>query len=132
MGLTKLEPLEPKPFTEEPGLSGPGRTLAAMTRSKTVRRLLVVEARDLDTDARFRRELEIDAPTDESGQRAQLATVVARLHPDAQMRSFGGEAASFLDREHLVVAHYAAAVADDRTPGVASRGGDGQQPLFAA
>lgn len=132
MRLMKLEPLEPSPLTEEPGLSGPRRTLAAMTRSKTVRRLLVVEARDLDTDARSRRELEIDAPTDESGQRAQIATVVAQLHPNAQMRSFGGEAASFLDREYLVVAHYAAAVADGRTPGVASPAGDEQQPLFAA
>ncbi len=103
-----------------------------MNRSKTVRRLLVVEARDLDTDARSRRELEIDAPTDDSGQRAQLATVVGRLHPEAQMRSFGGEAASFLDKEHLVVAHYAAALADAGTPDVAGSPGDEQQPLFTA
>lgn len=103
-----------------------------MTRSTTVRRLLVVEARDLDTDARSRRELEIDAPTDESGQRAQLVTVVAQLHPDARMRSFGGEAASFLDREHLVVAHYAATLAEARPSKSASRADDEPQPLFAA
>lgn len=98
----------------------------------TVRRLLVIEARDLDTDARSRRELEIDAPTDESGQRAQLATVVARLHPEARMRSFGEEAASFLDREHLVVAHYAATLAESRPSESASQADDEPQPLFAA
>lgn len=104
-----------------------------MTRATTVRRLLVIEACDLDTDARFRQELEVDAPTDESGQRVQLSNIIARMHPGARMRSFGNEAASFLDREHLVVAHYAAVLSEEPEARSAQASGeDQQQPLFAA
>lgn len=97
-----------------------------------VRRLLVIEACDLDTDARSRKELEVDAPTDESGQRVQLANIIARLHPGARMRSFGNGAASFLDRQHLVVAHYAGVLTEEPAAHVATAAGEGQQqPLFA-
>jgi hypothetical protein len=104
-----------------------------MTRAATVRRVLVIEACDLDSDARSRQELEVDAPTDESGQRVQLSNIIARMHPDARMRSFGNEAASFLDREHLVVAHYAGLLGEEPVSRTASAAGEvQQQPLFAA
>jgi hypothetical protein len=102
-----------------------------MTRPRTVRRLLVVEAQELDSDRRSRHEIELDAPTDESGQRAQLATMVGQMHPGARMRSFGGEAASFLGKEHLVVAHYAGAVDEESPPGSAGSVHVEQQLLFA-
>jgi hypothetical protein len=59
-----------------------------MVRSHVLPRRLIVEARDLDPDARVCRELDVDAPTDQAGQRAQLAAAVARLHSEARMRSF--------------------------------------------
>ncbi len=70
-------------------------------------RTLIVEARHLDTDERTVARFEVEVPGHEQGQRAQLAELVAGLHPKARMRSFGDGAASFLDVEHLVVAHYA-------------------------
>lgn len=107
------------------------RTLPEVSRSQTVRRLLVVEARDLDTDERTRREIEVETPNDEAGQRAQLATVVGQLHPDARMRSFGGQTASFLDAVHLVVAHYGPAL-DEPIRSSDDHLVTEQQPLFAA
>lgn len=104
--------------------------MALVIPAATVRRLVIVEATDLDTDKRARRELEVDAPIDESAQRDQLASLVAAEHPEARMRSFGNLAASFLDRRHLVVAHYGPVLqaADDSSAVT----GDQQQPLFAA
>jgi hypothetical protein len=102
-----------------------------VSRPQTVRRLLVVEARDLDTDERTRREIEVETPNDEAGQRAQLATVVSQLHPDARMRSFGGHAASFLDGAHLVVAHYGPPL-DEPLSSSDDHVVTEQQPLFAA
>lgn len=102
-----------------------------MVRSHVLHRRLIVEARDLDTDARVRQELDIDAPTDQAGQRAQLAGIVARLHPEARMRSFGHGAASFLDSSHLVVAHYAEAYESTSMLPVLEASADVQQPLFA-
>jgi len=95
--------------------------------------MLVVEARDLDTDERTFATFDVEMPADEAGRRVQLAGMVARLHPDARMRSFGGAAASFLDSESLVVAHYSAtrqqpaceSAIDDRMQQME------QQPLFA-
>jgi hypothetical protein len=72
-------------------------------------RTLVVEARHLDTDDRTVSTVEVEMPVDEVGQRAQLAELVAGLHPGVRMRSFGGGAASFLGAEHLVVAQYVGA-----------------------
>jgi hypothetical protein len=101
-----------------------------MIRTRVLPRRLIVEARDLDTDARVRQELDVDAPTDQAGQRAQLAGVVARLHPEARMRSFGNGAASFLDSSHLVVAHYAEARESASVVSVPETSTDVQQPLF--
>jgi len=101
-----------------------------MIRAHALPRRLIVEARDLDTDARARQELDVDAPADQVGQRAQLATVVARLYPEARMRSFGNGAASFLDSSHLVVAHYAEAREPRPALSVPEASTDVQQPLF--
>jgi hypothetical protein len=107
-------------------------TVIPVTGSRKVRRVLIVEARDLDTDDRRSEEFEVDAPTDEAGQREQLAAIVASVHPDAQMRSFGSGAASFLDGHYLVVAHYGARLeAVSRATESAESRGD-QQSLFAA
>jgi hypothetical protein len=89
-----------------------------------------VEARDLDTDARVRRELDVDAPTDQAGQRARLAAAVARLHPEARMRSFGNGAASFLDSSQLVVAHYSDTDVPSSALSTSEASADVQQPLF--
>jgi hypothetical protein len=101
-----------------------------MLRSETVPRRLIVEARDLDTDERARQELDVDAPTDEAGQREQLAGVVERLHPNARMRSFGHGAASFLDSSHLVVAHYSEVEDSGSMHSVSGASAGVQQPLF--
>lgn len=98
----------------------------------TVEGTLIVEARDLDTDERTVATFNVAVPSDELGRRTQLAGAVAALHPNARMRSFGGTAASFLDSERLVVAHYGEVQregthetsADPEQPVV-------QQPLFA-
>lgn len=96
-------------------------------------RILVVEARDLDTDERTVVTFEVEMPADESGQRAQLAAAVTRLHPGTRMRSFGDGAASFLDSQRLVVAHYGGAggqLLHDRSAEPVEQ--VEQQPLFAA
>jgi hypothetical protein len=93
---------------------------------------LTVEARDLDTDARSRQELDVDAPTDALGQRHQLADVVARLHPKARMRSFACGTASFIDSSHLVVAHYSEADVSSSMSSSPESSTDAQQSLFAA
>jgi len=64
------------------------RSLPSMVRSHALPRRLIVEAHDLYTDARVRSELDVDAPVDHAGRRAQLAAAVARLHPDDRMQSF--------------------------------------------
>lgn len=101
-----------------------------MIRAHALPRRLIVEARDLDTDARVRQELDVDAPTDQAGQRAQLAGVVARLHPEARMRSFDHGAASFLDSSHLVVAHYSDTDVPSSALSKPETSADVQQPLF--
>ena len=95
---------------------------------------LVVEARHLDTDDRIVSTVEVEMPADEVGQRAQLAELVAGLHPGVRMRSFGGGAASFSGSEHLVVAQYLGA--DDHREGAKGVANvhepAQQQSLFAA
>jgi len=94
--------------------------------------MLVVEARDLDTDARTVATFDVEMPADEAGRRVQLAGIVAQLHPDARMRSFGGAAASFLDSESLVVAHYSGMARQPTCePSVHRKQQVEQQPLFA-
>lgn len=90
---------------------------------------LVVEARDLDTDERSSEVLAVAPPSGVCEQRVQLAEAVARLHPAATMRSFAASAATFLDRQHLIVAFYADLPADPERR--QSAGGRSQDPLFA-
>lgn len=98
-----------------------------------VERILIVEARDLDTDERTVASFEVEIPTGEAAQRAQLSAVVAQLHPEARMRSFGNGAASFLDSQQLVVAHYGGTNDEPASDSRARQIGPvEQQPLFAA
>lgn len=68
---------------------------------------LRIEARDLDTDARRCTTIEADAPRDPARQREAMVAAVTELFPDARLRSFADGAASFLDRQHLIVASFA-------------------------
>ena len=93
---------------------------------------LVIEATDLDTDERTIATFDVEIPADEAGRRKQLAAVVAELHPAARMRSFGGVAASFLDSQRLVVAHYSNDGAHPAATSPVHRIDQvEQQPLFA-
>ena len=95
-------------------------------------RVLIIEARDLDTDDRSLASFEVDMPTDEKRQQAQMVEFVAEVHPTARMRSFGDGAASFLDARHLVVAHYSGGNRD-RGEGFSELSlPTAQQSLFAA
>jgi hypothetical protein len=67
---------------------------------------VIVEARDLDTDERSRAICVVGRPSSSAEQRGQLAEAAARFHPRARMRSFADGAATFLDRQHLIVAFY--------------------------
>ena len=99
--------------------------------SEATERTLVVETRDLDTDERTVATFDVEMPADEPGRRAQLSEVVAQLHPRARMRSFGGAAASFLDSEQLVVAHYGESPMKRRATSADPVQQVEQQPLFA-
>lgn len=90
---------------------------------------LVVEARDLDTDARSRESFTVAYPPGSHEQRDQLAGAAAKVHPNAEMRSFAGGAATFLDRQHLIVAFYADLPAEPTRSGGDRK--DVQEPLFA-
>ncbi len=65
---------------------------------------VIIEARDLDTDERGRTVLEVGIPADPSEERTALTAAVAERFPAAQLRSFADGAATFLDRQHLIVA----------------------------
>ncbi len=99
-----------------------------MASAPQTRRLVIVEARDLDTDDRDRRELTVEVPREPASQREQLAGIVAEIHPAAKLRSFADGAATFLGPSHLVVAHYG-----DQLEAAASTSPSSSQPsLFAA
>lgn len=93
---------------------------------------LIVESRDLDTDERSVATFVVDVPADQGRQREQLADVVARIHPDARMRSFGEGAASFLSSQRLVVAHYDDVREQTTPPASPPSEPVEQQALFAA
>lgn len=78
---------------------------------------LIIKARDLDSGATTIDRMEIDAPSDPDRQRIQMIDVIADVHPDARFRSFADAAATFLDRQHLIVAYYADAPAPPRRSG---------------
>ena len=76
-----------------------------------------ITLRDLDTDARSSIEIEAAAPPDPAHQRTRLIDAVRRSHPNARIRSFADGAASFIDRQHLVVASYSELPARSRGSG---------------
>ncbi len=90
-----------------------------------------VETRDLDTDERVRSEFSVPAGDSEAADRASLIEAVARVQPDAKIRSFGDGAATFLGRQHLVIAAFRESARERR---IRSRGGQSrkQDSLFAA
>ena len=90
-----------------------------------------VESRDLDTDARERSQVTVPARGSDALERAQLIEVVARVRPDAAIRSFAGGAATFLGRQHLVIASYAEPAKTRRARSTA-RVTNEQDSLFAA
>ncbi len=67
---------------------------------------VILEARDLDTDERSVTRFQIAPPCGADSERRELERLVATVHPSARIRSFAGGAATFIDRQHLVVAHY--------------------------
>ncbi len=81
-----------------------GRATASQAPATTA--TIVVEAKDLDTEARSRESIAVSAPRDASHERRQLQQAATGLRPAAKMRSFADGAATFLDRQHLLVAYY--------------------------
>ena len=67
---------------------------------------ITITARDLDTDERSVIEVETSPPTGLAEQRTALMGAVRNLRPSDRMRSFANGAATFIDRQHLVVAVY--------------------------
>ncbi len=100
-----------------------------MAQSSTV--TVRVETRHLDTDERERFEFAVDACGSEAMERSQLVEVVGRVMSDAKIKSFANGAATFLGRQHLVIASYAEPLRARRTRWQASQADD-QDSLFAA
>lgn len=100
-----------------------------MERNTTV--TVRVETRDLDTDERTHAEFSVEPRGSEALERAQLIGLVAQVRPDARIRSFANSAATFLGRQHLVIASYAQPVKVRRAMCDARRVAD-QDSLFAA
>lgn len=70
------------------------------------RATIIVESRHLDTDARERVAYDVAAPRDAGQERSRLVELVSDLHPEATQRSYADGAATFLARDHLIVAFY--------------------------
>jgi hypothetical protein len=68
---------------------------------------IIVRARDLDTDVAQVIEIPAVAPPEPDRQRLQLLDTVVSLHPEARIKSFADAVASFVSRQHLIVASYA-------------------------
>lgn len=95
---------------------------------------VIVESRHLDTDARARDRFEVPPPATASEERSRLIDLVRDLHPAASHRSYAEGAATFLDRDHLIVAYYErreAPGANGRT-GPSRSGRTAQDRLFEA
>jgi len=90
-----------------------------------------VETRQLDTDERKRSDFDVPPRGSEALERAQLVEIVAQVMPDAKIRSFANGAATFLGRQHLVIAAYVEPCRTRRARCEASEGDD-QDSLFAA
>lgn len=92
----------------------------------------VVESRDLDTDERVETMLPASRPEAVEARERELRDLIGVVHPEAKFRSFAGDVATALDRQHLVVAHY---LGERRKPepGPSKPDAEGDQgELFAA
>ena len=67
---------------------------------------LIILARDLDTDERSQMSVPTVPPAEPAEQREQMQQIVGSRHPKARIRSFAEGAATFLDRQHLLVVYY--------------------------
>ena len=124
--------MEAAPIDRDP--SAPTPTLPRMVDASHQaqpdgRVTIVLEARDLDTDDRARELASVPCPSGPSEQRRQLVQAAAEHHPGAKLRSFANGAATFLDRQHLIVAFYAEGVG--AVAGRKDTGTTRQPPLFA-
>ncbi len=90
-----------------------------------------VETRHLDTDERERSEVGAAPQGSEALERAQLVEIVAQVMPGAKLKSFANGAATFLGRQHLVIAAYVEPSRTRRARWEASQA-DHQDSLFAA
>lgn len=90
-----------------------------------------VETRHLDTDERTHARFSVAPRGSEALERAQLVELVAQVRPDAKIRSFAHSAATFLGRQHLVIASYVEPVRTRRAMCDIGRPAD-QDSLFAA
>jgi hypothetical protein len=90
---------------------------------------ITIKARDLDTDTKRVATIEVAPAWEPEEQRLQLARVVEEHHPGARLRSFADGAATFLDREHLIVASYSTLPPRPRAAKVLET--SAQEPLFA-
>lgn len=102
-----------------------------MSERAPTRDRALITAKRLDADEQELTTIDVDVPRSEAGQQAQLIDLVRELYPDAEFRSFGDEAASFLAHKLLVVAVYQRSPEspEAQPPPV---DGDSQQQLFAA
>lgn len=94
---------------------------------------VTIKSRDLDTDAKeiATVEVEVELSRDPVAQRAQLTRLVEQRHPGARPRSFAEGAATFLTREHLIVASYAK-LSSSRSRAATAGETSTQEPLFVS
>lgn len=89
---------------------------------------VTIKARDLDTDAKEVTTVDVEPAFDPGEQRSQLARLVEGHHPGARLRSFSDGVATFLSREHLIVASYSKRPSRPRAE--PPRDTSAQEPLF--
>ncbi len=89
---------------------------------------VTIKARDLDTDAKQIATVDVDPARGPGEQRSQLAQLVEEHHPGARLRSFADGAATFLGRQHLIVASYSKLPSPARAAPLLET--SAQEPLF--
>jgi len=75
-----------------------------------------ITAKRVDSDAAEEIRIELNAPDTDLGKRTQLTDLVAERYPDAELRSFANDAASFLAPKVLIVAVYEFGQAEPHVP----------------
>lgn len=90
-------------------------------------RELIVRVTDLGTDARSETAAKVVVPPDEPRRRLQLIDAVKADYPDARLKSYADDVASFLCGPVMIVAHYGRTLRVDQVEPT-----DVQEPLFDA